>query len=227
MNKDRIVEILKTIFVFLGFVIVPSFIALFLSNFGIKDDIILTFLTELIYVIFIAFLYRNTLVKDFKSFDKKNLKIMVKWWLIGLIIMIASNAIINFIVFKGEIALNEEQNREMLTTYPFLGLILAGILAPLLEELTFRRGFRKISKNKYVFVIISTLVFAFLHVATGLFVSYSPLKVDWLQLLYLIPYSSLGFCFSWIYAKTDNIFSSIYMHAFHNTLTLLLVLMVY
>lgn len=227
MNKNRIIEICKTIAVFLGFVLAPSFIIVLLSMTGIKDEVVLTFLTELVYVLIIVFLYRHTLIKDFKSFDKKNIKLMIKWWLIGWVIMIASNAIINFVIFKGEIALNEEQNRAMLTTYPVLGLILAGVLAPILEELTFRRGFRKISDNKYVFAIVSTLVFAFLHVVPGFVIGLDPLKLDWLQLLYLLPYGSLGFSFSWLYAKTDNIFANIYIHAFHNTLTMLMVLAVY
>lgn len=227
MNKNRIIEICKTIAVFLGFVLAPSFIIVLLSMTGIKDEVVLTFLTELVYVLIIVFLYRHTLIKDFKSFDKKNIKLMIKWWLIGWVIMIASNAIINFVIFKGEIALNEEQNRAMLTTYPVLGLILAGVLAPILEELTFRRGFRKISDNKYVFAIVSTVVFAFLHVVPGFVIGVEPLKLDWLQLLYLLPYGSLGFSFSWLYAKTDNIFANIYIHAFHNTLTMLMVLAVY
>jgi len=227
MNKNRIIEICKTISVFFGFVLAPSLIVILLSMTGLKDEVILTFLTELVYVAIIAFIYRHTLIKDFKSFDKKYIKIMVKWWLIGWVIMIASNALINFVIFKGDIALNEEQNREMLTTYPMLGLILAGVLAPILEELTFRRGFRKISDNKYIFAIISTFVFAFLHVVPGFVIGVEPLKLDWLQLLYLVPYGSLGFSFSWLYAKTDNIFANIYIHAFHNTLTMLMVLAVY
>ena len=219
MNKNKLIEICKTIAVFLGFVLAPSLIITLLAMTGIKDEVVLTFLTELIYVAIIVFLYRHTLIKDFKSFDKKNIKLMIKWWLIGWVIMIASNAIINFVIFKGQIALNEEQNRVMLTTYPVLGLILAGVLAPILEELTFRRGFRKIADNKYVFAIISTLVFAFLHVIPGFVIGVEPLKLDWLQLLDLLPYGSLGCSFSWLYAKTDNIFANIYIHAFHNTLT--------
>ena len=99
MNKNRIIEICKTIAVFLGFVLAPSFIIVLLSMTGIKDEAVLTFLTELVYVLIIVFLYRHTLIKDFKSFDKKNIKLMIKWWLIGWVIMIASNAIINFVIF--------------------------------------------------------------------------------------------------------------------------------
>lgn len=226
MNKENYggIEILKSVLVFLGFVFVPSLIYLFLEKLNIKGDLLLTLLSELIYILFIVYIYKDTLISDFKTFKKKNLKIMAKWWLIGLIIMIASNAFINFVVFKGEIAANEAQNREILTTLPVLGLILAGVLAPILEELTFRRGFRKITKNNYLFVFISAFVFAGLHVLTGLFDE--NMKIQLLQLLYFIPYGSLGASFAIIYAKTDNIYSSMLTHAFHNTLTLLLILTV-
>ena len=45
-----------------------------------------------------------------------------------------------------------------------------------------------------------------------------------LDYLYIIPYMSLGIAFSALYHKTNNIFSSISMHALHNTVTIILYL---
>lgn len=223
MNKDiknTIIEIGKTILVFLTFFFLPAAFLILLSSIGIKDDLLMQVLAELFVVIILCVAYKDTLIKDFKSFKKENIKFMLKWWILGMIVMIASNAIINVFVFNGEIALNEEQNRELLLSVPVLGVLLAGILAPILEELTFRRGFRRITNNKALFVFISAFVFALLHVLTG----FSESK-DFLEFLYLIPYGSLGVSFAVIYAYTDNIFSSIITHSFHNTLTVLLLIL--
>ena len=49
---------------------------------------------------------------------------------------------------------------------------------------------------------------------------------DIVSLIYLVPYCSLGIAFGLLYAKSDNIFSSIVVHALHNFLALLLYLAV-
>ena len=42
-----------------------------------------------------------------------------------------------------------------------------------------------------------------------------------IDVLFIIPYSSLGLAFAYTYYKTDNIFSTISMHLIHNTRNLL------
>ena len=93
----------------------------------------------------------------------------------------------------------------------------AAICAPINEELTFRKSFKEIFPSKWVFVIMSGLIFGSLHVA-----SYIETFSD---IIYLIPYSALGIAFAILYYKTDNIFSSITMHSIHNLLATLLVLL--
>ena len=44
------------------------------------------------------------------------------------------------------------------------------------------------------------------------------------DLIYLIPYGSLGVCFALLYYKTDNIFSSIVVHSLHNSIAIFLYL---
>ena len=93
----------------------------------------------------------------------------------------------------------------------------AAICAPINEELTFRKSFKEIFPSKWVFVIMSGLIFGLLHIT-----SYIETFSD---IIYLIPYSALGIAFALLYYKTDNIFSSITMHSIHNLLATLLVLL--
>jgi len=48
---------------------------------------------------------------------------------------------------------------------------------------------------------------------------------DWKQLLYIFPYGALGFAFGYIYRKTNNIYSTIFIHFWHNFLTVGLLLL--
>ena len=68
--------------------------------------------------------------------------------------------------------------------------------------------------NKYLFIILSGLVFGSMHVIGNIT---SPL--DW---LYVIPYGSLGAAFAIMYQKTDTVYTSTAMHIFHNTALILL-----
>ena len=75
--------------------------------------------------------------------------------------------------------------------------------------LTFRKAFRDVFKNDLVFILTSGLIFGGLHVLLSL-------SSAW-DLFYLIPYCSLGIAFAKMYKESDNIFTSIMMHMFHNT----------
>ena len=136
--------------------------------------------------------------------------------------MMISNLIINGIVFNGSIAANEESNRELILASPFLSIFLAVFIAPFVEEITFRYGLRKIFKNVWFYAIFSGFIFGFLHAISGI-----ESAKDMLDLLYIIPYGSLGFAFSVIYYKTDNIWVNIFTHMLHNGLVYsLLILLV-
>ena len=227
--KNRLTGIFEAIVVLLSYLILPSIIMLILRRIvGIEDLMLCDDLTYIIYLIPLCYYYRKTFVSDAKIFKKDNYRIMIKYYLIGIGIMIISNLIINFVIFDGTIAENESLNRELLSSNPILGLILAGILAPLLEELTFRRGFKNICNNKWIYVFITAFIFAFLHVSTGLFaVSETGASyIDWIQLVYLIPYGSVGVAFALTYKETENFYSNLLMHMIHNTATLLLLFMI-
>ena len=97
----------------------------------------------------------------------------------------------------------------MIGASSIISIITIGILAPIIEELTFRKAFKDIFKNKWLFILGSGLIFGALHVVLSL-------NSPW-DLFLIIPYSSLGIAFGYTYYKTDNIYTSIIMHVFHNT----------
>ena len=124
--------------------------------------------------------------------------------------MIISNY---FITKTSSLPSNELSVRTYMNTKFVESIITMVITAPILEEITFRYSFSKI-KNKYLYLIISTLLFAMIHI--------NPENAS--ELPFLIPYSFLGLSFSLIFYKTKNIFASITAHAIHNYTIIMLLL---
>ena len=214
-NKGK--QILIFLLYFIGFLLGPSlFYSLVNVVSPINDVIIANLVGNGLYAIMLFIILHKVLINDFKKLgnDKvNNMKVMFKWWGIGLLIMMISNLIINEIVFNGSIAANEETNRELILASPFLSVFLAVFIAPFVEEITFRYGLRKIFKNVWLYAIVSGFIFGLLHAISGI----ESVK-DMLNLLYIIPYGALGFTFSVMYYKTNNIWVNIFVHMLHNAI---------
>lgn len=188
---------------------------------NISDKMYVVYLTtsELILTVIYFAIYRKTLVNDFKEFKKDingNLEFAFRYWAAGFAIMVVSNLFITVILGKA-IAGNEETVRNYIGTAPILMAISTVIFAPINEELTFRKSIRDAINNKWAYVLLSGIIFGGLHV-----ISYVSSPLD---LVYLIPYCSLGIAFALLYYKTNNIFSSISMHMMHNLLSIIVYLL--
>lgn len=144
---------------------------------------------------------------DMKKNHKNYFQKYFKYWLIGLLIMMVSNLIISFIS-SGGIAGNQESIEKLFDVNPLYVYFSAVIFAPVIEELLFRRAIYNIIPQKIIFIFISGIVFGGLHIIGN---------IDaWYDILYLIPYSSLGIAFAYILTKTNNIFVSMGLHLLHN-----------
>lgn len=174
-----------------------------------KWAVIVNCIASLIVTILLVLLYRKDLKEEFKIFKSnlsENIDIGIKYWLIGLAGMMVSNIILSILLSAGQ-AENEELVQKMIDTLPYLLLVSAGILAPINEEIVFRKVFKDNIRNKTVFALVAGIIFGYMHVAGS---------SDLLQFLYIIPYSSLGIAFAVCYNKTNTVFTSISMHMFHN-----------
>ena len=175
-------------------------------------SIALSTFSNLICFIILILMYRKSIVTGFKDLKEKKGKPLLdgfNYWFIGLMVMVLSNTIISFIN-GGSTSTNEEQIRTMLNS-SWLTILSVSILAPVIEELVFRKAFRDIFKNKWLYLATAGLLFGALHVLTSSISSF----IDY---LYLIPYCSMGLAFAYMYYKTDNILVSITMHVTHNTI---------
>ncbi len=218
----NIKNFVKFIFLFLFQMLFADVIIVILTLFGINlkglpfNSLIgISLLCNLLVLFVICLVYRKTIISDIKDYFK-NFKeyfpFSIKCWLVGFALMIIVNLIIFY--FLGDMSQNEEEIQNILTAAPLYMFFSSVIYAPLVEELIFRKSISDFINNKYVYIIVSGLVFGFIHTTAGLFTSDGGLNLS--EMVYIIPYGVVGSCFAYLYSKTDNIFCSIFMHAFHN-----------
>ena len=221
--KEKSKYIIRTLIVFFIFWYSSylQYILVYLFKLDVKHlsnatHVILSTFSSIIVFIILFFIYRKDLKKDFKKFRKNHYEYMdigLKWWGIGLVIMFTSNYILTF-VLKGGGANNEQAVQSMIKSVPWLMLIDAGFIAPFNEEIVFRKSVKDIFKNKWLFVLMSFLLFGGAHV-----ISSAKTIIDY---LYLIPYGALGGAFALAYYETDNIFTTISVHMIHNIILIIL-----
>ncbi len=188
-------------------------------------SIVLLF-SELIVFIVLILLNIKLIVNNFKDFIKNWKKYLPKGllcWVIGFIGMGLMNVIITYTI-SGDVAQNEALNREIITKMPLYAIPAIAIIGPMIEETVFRLSFRKVIPNKALFIIITSLIFAGIHM-TASFNSFSEIFMNIPELVHFFPYLSLALAFGFAYRETDNIFTTMILHMFHNTYCLVIIIM--
>ena len=218
-NKTLFKEKYKYILVILLYILYQSsFVFNILNSFGInvnKYRIGIFAIVDIIYILIIVLMFKKEIkegIKDLKeNFSSRSISALYAW-ITGSIIMIVSSFIIS-IILKQNVSTNEALVRESIKLAPLYMLFTCSIVAPIFEEMVFRRSLYGLLKYKWLFIISSGLSFGLLHVL-GSFNSI-------LDFLYVIPYGAMGCCFAYLYYNTKNITLPIMIHIIHNTVLVL------
>ena len=172
--------------------------------------ILISLLSSTLLAFVFYLIYRKDLKEDWKIFKSnlaENFNIGTTYWFIGILVMVVSNNIIIHFL-DGAQPGNEQAVQSMIDVIPWAMVISAGFLAPINEEIVFRKSLKDIIKNKYFFVILSGLMFGLAHVIGN--------TNSWVDWLYVIPYGALGVSFAASYQKTNTVFTPICIHMLHN-----------
>lgn len=218
--KDIVIGIL----VFLGYLLLSAYsdnilILLGFNKLSIPLKLIVSIIYEILILLTIVFIYLKTIVNNFIDY-KQNIKYYInnylKYWFLNLGLMMITNIIIINITNINN-STNQEYITKLLGKYPIYTIVATILIAPLTEELIFRLNIRKIFKNNIVFIITSGLVFGALHMTVATSIK---------ELLFIIPYSIPGFIFAYTLTKSKNIFVPISLHTLHNTVMILLQILI-
>lgn len=218
----KILNVLLTIVLFIGqigfsyiIVFLLNSLGLDIGNLSINYKLVLFIGIDILFMTILFFIYRKDIIRefnDFKTNGKSYFLFGFKIWIFSLIGMIIVNNLIYKIYYKQ--ATNEMLVEDYLTKFPLYMLFSSCIYAPFVEEIIYRKSIKNIFDNTFVFVLVSGLVFGAIHTVGYL--------DNILELLYILPYGLVGAAFAYIYSKTDNIFTTVSLHALHNFITVIL-----
>lgn len=159
------------------------------------------------------YLYKDELKKGIEAFKNNNKGYRI---LILKLVAITYACVMVFNVTRLIITQNVYSNNQ--ANLNELNLLYIGILAvvwaPIVEELVFRASIRRFIKNKYLFIVISSIIFGVLHAVTeaNLF----------MIAITSLPYIALGACLAVGYTKSNNILVDMSMHAINNFIAVVL-----
>lgn len=178
------------------------------------------FLFTSLFIIFFHELWHNLLKlpKDLKYFFVRCKKIFWKYFLSPYLIFYSMAIFSVFFGYlhlwqlavrvtgAGEISLNQEGLNVWTSIFPTGMFIVTVIFVPFFEEIFLRLLIIKgIFRFKKIGILISSVIFAYLHVRAG-------------DYAHIFPYFLMGLKFSFLYFSTKNIWVSILVHTFVNFL---------
>ena len=222
MKKHK--NIIIGILVFLGYLLLSAYadnllILLGFNRLSTPLKLVVSIIYEILMLLTVIFIYLKTIVNDFIDY-KQNIKYYInnylKYWFLNIGLMMITNIIIINITSINN-STNQEYITKLLGKYPIYTIIATILIAPITEELIFRLNIRKIFKNNIIFIITSGLVFGVLHMTVATSIK---------ELLFIIPYSIPGFIFAYTLTKSKNIFVPISLHTLHNTVMILLQILI-
>ena len=230
--REKIYELLKLLLCFIFFFCIGNLTTYVLNLLGINIDlfsnkglVIYQFVMSLVIFIIMFIAYNKSIKKDLKEFKKninKNITYIIKMFVIFMIVkyIVSFISILIMTLLKFDTSSMTSVNQNLIETYvktsPFLMIISTAIFAPFYEEVLFRLGIKKVLKNKYIFILISGMIFGLMHVF--------PLEEGvslTLGIIQSITYVTMGMFLSYSYYKTNNIFISVGIHFLNNLLSVL------
>ena len=229
--KDNVKNIFKLIISFVLFFNLSLVIAYIFklvginySNFNYIDYACLNTFIELIMFVVVLLFYKKYLKKDlvlFKLNKKDYIKKIISYFLIFLVVKygVALFSSLLLVMLGSDLVTSENQESvvTLAKTLPFMMMISTSLLAPFVEEGIFRLGIKKVINNKYLFILVSGLIFGFMHI----FPTELPLYV---ALIESLNYVTMGLLLAYIYNETDNIYVVVIIHALNNLLSMLMIL---
>lgn len=172
-SKLRTNDLLKTILMFFFYFAYTNITSLICQILGVSYDLTVALYADCIFMLIIVFVYQNNIKKDLKDIKKnyswkKLIKTIFIWVIIILSFMMLSG-IITTLIFPGfgKIIDNADANTQKIvdlynisSLYTIFKTMIFAVVA---EELLFRESIRDIINNKWLFIIISAVIYTIMN----------------------------------------------------------------
>ena len=193
-----------------------------LNVFGISDEIVLIFLSDLVFLIGTMLLYKNRIkdgIRDFKKIKlSKKIMFVVKWVTILFLINIIGG-ILTELAFPNLIEDGNTTSIYSIASVSTIYIVFKTLVfAPIAEELVFKETVRELINNDIVFIITSSLVYAFVNIM------YTELTL--LTISDMMSYFIFASILSYVQVKNDdNVFMPMLIKFFYNLIPLTILLL--
>lgn len=206
MKKDKNKLLFKTLLIFVTFLCYVPILNSIFGIFGVSDTIVTSFISDLLYLIFVMYMYKDTISEKHAEFRnnhkfRKRVLLVVQW----VIILFAANLLLGIltqIIVPNQPVDDNTTSIYSLSKISFIYTIFKTLLfAAIAEELVFKKSIRDVIDNKVFFIFISSMIYTLVNIA------YSDLSSSYIlmnSLIYFVPSLILSF----MYVKSDD---NIYM----------------
>lgn len=210
-------EYIKTLSVFLIFIFYNIVFNYIFEFVGIRNAITKSFISDILVFGIILVIYRsvmkNNLIQYKKNYDfKSSIKIIIKTLLIMVICNIALSFLANIILGDEIDELNAIQSL-VNQSIPYL-IFKSLFFSSIVETLVFQYSIKQIINNKFIYIIISSLIFMLMNLI------YLDFNSRYL-VFDLLSYFIMSLIFALTYIKTDNIYFIIIIKILYNIIPLI------
>ena len=194
------------------------------------------FSVYLVGLVIILLLAKPYLLQDLES-SRNNTKKFFVFIGQGILIYYVGNVIGNILTELLGITGDSENQKTIVallqSKYVAIVLLTTVILAPLIEEIVFRKAFfdllsKKTKMNSITIIVVSGISFAMIHFVMAILdilLSEQGLGALLSELIYIVPYFISGLVLGYIYEKSErNILVPITIHMLNNILSAILIL---
>lgn len=213
-NIDRSKTLLISVSVIIFYFLWPQLINVIKELFNHSFDSILEFVSNLILIVGLIYIYRNDLknyLKDFKKNAKRNILMILIFSILIIVLVSIINLLINSIFKIDGGTSNDNSLLESFKNNPFRIGLMTIIYYPIVEEIVFEKTLKDVISNKWLFMVLSSLFFWYYNIA------YSA-NFTLVAIAGSFSYFAVGLVKAYTFSKTDNLFVPIFIKAIYNAL---------
>lgn len=201
MKKNE--KLMKMVLSFFVYFLYTMYSGTILAFIGIEDSILISFVGDIIFSIFVIYLYRKNLKSDLKKLNKISIKkkifTIIKWTLLLFVFMIFCGFITDLIIPNHASDANTSAVYNLYSISTWYTIFKTMIFGTIVEEILYRESVRDNIKNNFVFIVISAVIYTFMNT---IFVGFTEGFVISSMLIYFLP---AIFCSIAYLKNNDNI----------------------
>jgi membrane protease YdiL (CAAX protease family) len=186
----------------------------------------------IIFILVVTFIHFKDILADFKEYfktPKRHLLITLKYFAFIVVGFVATRILSIWILgLINSIPENDTAIYETFKVFPFYIIFVTNIYAPYVEEIIFRKSLYDLVKSKWIFIILSGIVFGLLHTSITLAAIFPLSSWDLNHILttslFVLPYVFFACTLAYAYVKEKNIFIPIGIRMIYNIIVTLIAL---